>query len=41
MSRLNPSTHLLLAFLTVSRLGSVSQTAASLHLTQGAVSKPA
>ena len=39
MSRLHPSTHLLLTFLTVSRLGSVSQAAASLHLTQGAVSK--
>ena len=39
MNRLHPPVHLLRAFLAVSRVGSVSRAAESLHLTQGAVSK--
>ena len=39
MNRLHPPVHLLRAFLAVTRLGSVSRAAQSLHLTQGAVSK--
>jgi DNA-binding transcriptional LysR family regulator len=39
MRRLYPPTHLLLAFGTTARLGSISRAAEALHLTQSAVSK--
>lgn len=39
MRRLQPSIHLLQAFITTARFGSISRAAEALHLTQGAVSK--
>lgn len=39
MRRLNPPLHLLRAFVTTARFGSISRAAESLHLTQSAVSK--
>ncbi|WP_374668353.1 LysR substrate-binding domain-containing protein [Ramlibacter sp.] len=39
MRRLHPPTHLLLAFCTTARHGSISRAAEALHLTQSAVSK--
>lgn len=39
MRRLQPPTHLLLAFSTTARFGSISRAAEALHLTQSAVSK--
>lgn len=39
MRRLSPPVHLLRAFATTARFGSISRAAEALHLTQSAVSK--